>query len=235
MKISLCGVKHYCDEDEKNFLEGANMTVWTRLEGLKIWSQAVSAHDIPSGRNYHNMNHVRRLYHHAEVTFGLPYCEDLDYAILGHDVVYNGRHEDVQDSVLWLRDRGKLNAKRESLIMSTLTHDLGADNRLIMLDLADFIYPRISIKNTELLMRESFILKRQSREAFLQGTISYLDDLSRRLLSGVREIRNKDEIRAFRRICGGISIISLEARHQLRDIDFQSEIEKKSGALSLSI
>lgn len=192
------------------------MAAWTRLENSPLWGDACAAHDIPIGRHYHNMSHVRRLYHHAEVTFALPYCPDLDHAILAHDVVYDGRPDEVARSVEWLEMRGALNKTREALIMSTQSHRTGDDNRLIILDLADFLYPRIALKNTDRLAREALSLKGQSRTEFLSGSEAYLQSLIVNLQSGIR-LAQPFERPAIRKISGGISIVIDEIRYALSD------------------
>lgn len=191
------------------------MAAWTKLEGTQIWKDAQAAHEIPAGRHYHNMSHVRRLYHHAAATFEMPYCADLDHAILVHDVVYNGRHDDVALSVQWLEGQRAGNPVRKSLVMSTLTHEPCADNRLIILDLADFIYPRISLLNTEKLAREAFAMKGTSRREFLEGASRYLTALSITMQQGSRASQDHMERNAFRRISGGMSIVVSEIRRDL--------------------
>ena len=198
-------------------MSGSPVPIWTRLSGTALWRAAEHAHTLPAGRHYHNMEHVRRLYFHAGITFAMPWCPDLDKAILTHDVINDGRPLAEQRSVEWLTAEDALTPASERLILTTQSHLPCEDNRLILLDLADFMFPRVSQRNTALLAREAADLRGASEAAFARGTITYLECLAGRIATGMPSVTDPDEDRAFSRICLGIETVIEALQQTLED------------------
>ena len=160
---------------------------WSRLEGTPIWT---TVRDIMSAPDlvYHDFRHVTDMYADAEA-MGMAWDEDLDHAILTHDVVISGKHPELS-SAHWLaawRASDFLPAlpKAEELIMTTAGHVPGPDNRLIILDLAGMLDPARRREGSERVIAEA--LKRNpatTRAKVIEGSMGYLQGLSARLKGG---------------------------------------------------
>lgn len=190
--------------------EAAGKTTWTRLEGTKLWSLAEQAYASPAGRAYHNMDHVRSMYGHAAGALGLPYCANLDLAVLLHDVVIDGRPDAELRSIAWAIEHGVSNPWVHELIAGTVKHAPGADNRLILLDLAGLMDVEVSRVNTRLLRKEAFALNGTSPEKFTLGTTAYLTGLLDRISLGLDDVSDAEDRRTFLLILDGISNVISE-------------------------
>lgn len=176
------------------------MTPWTRLEGTQLWADVEAAMQQPAGRHYHNMNHIRQIYKHAALTFELPYDKSLDLAILAHDVIYDNMPNKELRSAEWLFDRiGDVQADKH--ILKTIDHAPTADNRMIILDLADFMDQLQTERNYEAILDESLALYGCTRVEFFEANITALDRILRNMIklqsdpaAGGREIRAAAEI-----------------------------------------
>lgn len=160
---------------------------WSRLEGTPIWEQVreiMSAPDLV----YHDFSHVTGMYADAEA-LGIAWDEDLDHAILTHDVIISGKHPELS-SAHWLAawrasDFLPPLPKAEELIMTTAGHVPGEDNRLIILDLASILDPERRRAGSERVIAEA--LKRNpqaTRAKVIEGSMGYLQGLSARLKGG---------------------------------------------------
>lgn len=167
------------------------MTPWTRIDGTPLWD-AAAAQYAKNGHDYHNLDHVKRLYAHA-ARFRLPYDLSLDRAILAHDVILDLEGGNEARSAVWLRDRlGEEDRVATRLIMTAVDHDpQHSDRRLALLDLADFLDPDRSRLNTELLRLEAERMHGRAFDEVVweEGVVIYLSALagwarSRRARSG---------------------------------------------------
>lgn len=161
------------------------MTAWTQLEDSAIWKEAKAAYGRPEGRHYHDFAHVERLYEIAAET-RLPYDLSLDLAILTHDVVYDDAPDKERRSASWLMDFAPAapNAIWQSavdLVLSTIDHHPGGDDRLALLDLHDFTDLDRSLQNRELLVQEFAALAGADRESFLTGNGAFLEKMAGRI------------------------------------------------------
>lgn len=183
------------------------MTPWTRLEGTPLWDAAVQQY-AKNGHDYHNLDHVKRLYAHA-ARFRLPYDLSLDRAILAHDVILDLEGGNEARSAVWLRDRlGEEDRVATRLIMTTVDHDpQHSDRRLALLDLADFLDPDRSRTSTGLLRFEA---ERMRGDAFdeavwEEGVVTYLSALAGRIRDGLGAVPQGAERRVWARVLTGIT------------------------------
>lgn len=178
--------------------------MWTRLAGTHLWDVAEAAHASPDGRHYHVFAHPLRLYEIA-AELDLPYCADLDRAILFHDAIYRGREDDVEESARLLLAQDPTATKAAWLVRTTQDHTPCRDNRLILLDLHDLGDLEISLENRELLIAEFEALKGVSREDFLAGNAGFMRNMVARIVEGVRSPEvHRDDLPRFGRIVQGI-------------------------------
>ncbi len=181
--------------------------MWSRLQGTDLWKQAEVAHASPAGRLYHGFPHPMRLYEIAEM-LGIPYDPDLDKGILTHDVIYDNLPHKELRSAAWLLERDPGAKKAVSLIHSTIHHDPGEDNRLILLDLYDIGDAERALKNRDLIAGEYENLYGLPREDFLAGNATFMLGLAARLNRGFALGNVKrHEAPAFQRIVDGIDAL----------------------------
>lgn len=130
-------------------------TPWTRLKGTSAWSIVKSTYGH-NGLPYHSFEHVRAIYGWAE-SLGIPYSKSLDESILFHDVIWDGKgnHED-RSIQFYAAVTGEFNEKTVSYIDATKTHNpLHPGAVMALLDIADFVCPVQTQKNSAMLFREA--------------------------------------------------------------------------------
>ena len=160
-------------------------TPWTRLFGSELWNAAKTRHELEAWRKYHAFPHPLRMYGRAQETFGMAYCPHLDKAVATHDVIIDGMAPELA-SAAWLENfEGSRDVVARNLILSTVGHHPGADNRLILLDLGGFLFDDERRAESELVREEQ-----EARFGWDAATCSeksslYLSGLERRLRNGL--------------------------------------------------
>jgi predicted metal-dependent HD superfamily phosphohydrolase len=184
-------------------------TTWTKLEGTMLWQLAKDRHDADKWRTYHGFNHPLFMYEKAKRIFDFDYCQDLDVAILTHDVINDGLHPEI-GSWDWLRGVcDQLNENYDTLtvrhlIETTIDHRPGRDNRLILLDLSGFMSD-VRREHTEALREEARRKNGTTDEAFAAGTEAYLTGLLERIEDQLDDpVVPRGDVEYFRAICDGI-------------------------------
>jgi hypothetical protein len=178
---------------------------WTRLEHSRIWTLAKARYDSDPRLKYHVWQHIQRLYYHAEFTFKLPYDDQLDRAILGHDVIYDEHPLKEERSANWLLENDpKSGEEARAHIMRTAGHKPGQDNRILLLDLADFLFKDITVINRTLLEEESMALYGISSEEFARQNADFLKKMASAYTKENLLHLPSDERRAFLLIAEGI-------------------------------
>lgn len=142
-------------------------------------------------RRYHTWEHVDRLYHHAEHTFGFPYHEALDAAIMWHDVVYDHLpQKELRSADLWLATYPlvggisyDISRQAYALIMTTVDHVVTDElsEQLILLDLADLMDPEQTLINYDLIEEESMLLYGITREQAAQASFEFMTHFQTRI------------------------------------------------------
>lgn len=180
------------------------MFLWTQLHDTPLWTAAKAQYDSNPLRFFHDFSHVGRLYHHAAVTYGFAYDLDLDKAILAHDVIYDDAPEKELRSADWLmlHDPDPSEAAYAH-IMRTARHQVGTDNRILLLDLADLGDMSRVASDRDRLEAETCALTGCSRQDFARGNSSFLESLIRNFQDDKIVGRPGWEVRAFRAIRAG--------------------------------
>ena len=183
--------------------------MWTKLIGTPEWNAAQLHYSHPD-RHYHNISHINRMYDIAAFV-KLQYDEDLDRAILRHDVIYDNQPKKEKRSAEWL-DGTEFEAsqKTKDLIVSTETHELGNDNRLIFLDLYDLSYEKLYLKNRELVKLEAIALYDISEEEFYVQNSKFMLELANRIENSLFRIDQCDRY-VYEEIISNIRYISKES------------------------
>ena len=195
------------------------MTRWTRREGTEIWNAARAVHAEPSGRHYHNFDHVERLYEiAAEQDF--TYDPALDLAILTHDVIYDDQPHKERRSADWMLGFAPVppNAIWQTaadLILSTINHRPGGDDRLALLDLHDFGDLERGLHNRELLAREFEELAGIEPESFLAANTAFMAKMADRIEAEL-DLAQEETRDDWARIASGIrALLAHETKTQL--------------------
>ncbi len=157
--------------------------MWSKLEGSMIWNEAKASYAFPAGRHYHDFDHVLRLYDIAAER-GMTHTMALDLAILAHDVIYDDQPHKEHRSAEWLIKHAtyfdrEVVRHAVRLILTTVRHRPGGDDRLALLDLYEFSDFQRSLANRELLVREFRELAGIDRATFLKGNVEFLHALAK--------------------------------------------------------
>ena len=156
---------------------------WTKLNDTNMRYQVyemMSDHRL----KYHNFGHILDLYTQAE-KWKVPYCPDLDCAILWHDSVYDAHPNKELRSIDALRayalsnplEFKNINVHRAcEMIATTIDHKLriDGDNVLLMLDLAALRIPEQAQANFWKIMEESKALYGINNRDAAQGTVDFM-------------------------------------------------------------
>jgi predicted metal-dependent HD superfamily phosphohydrolase len=173
------------------------MTPWTRVP-KSVWGMVIyGGYDL----HYHNTDHLRRMYIAADA-LSIPYCINLDIAILYHDIVYDVEGNNELRSIEKLRqdwpmifaacgEFTDLNFLEISHLIQTTRYDkwrsfnpkpgYKPDNRLVVLDLYDFSNVPQLIENYSNLMRESMEMYGCSEIEFAEANGRIMSELWRQL------------------------------------------------------
>lgn len=189
------------------------MMPWTKLEDTDLWDVAREQY-ARNNHAYHNFDHVFRMYEHAQA-LGMEHDIHLDRAILTHDVL-----DDERASMRWLDEAlGQSDPAAGAMIEATMAHRPGpGDNRLILLDLADFRDDDVRRRNTELLRREAFESRGVGDQDFVARTITYLEGLENRILEGIPLVPDRREQTLWHEIRDGILATLAELRPIAQEI-----------------
>lgn len=181
---------------------------WTRLENTSLWTKAKAVYESDPRRLFHNWHHIERRYMHAELTFGLPYDLELDKAILCHDVIYDEHPHKELRSALWLNENDPGDSlSAMSHIMATANHAPGADNRMVLIDLADLMDRARIAPDRELVKGELTALYGISEKDFAAGNADFFRQMRRHLGDGVLDTLPRWEREAFKNIRSGVETI----------------------------
>lgn len=191
------------------------MHSWSQIVESPLGNAAKSIYQDDPRRHYHGWHHIERLYWHAEQTFDLAYDRDLDLAILTHDIVYDAKHDKELRSIAWLEQHSDVNVSAAAQhIRKTIDHGPSEDNRMVLLDLAEFLFPECAEKNLQRLADESSAIYGIDKVTFLQENISFLKALEERICTPVPACPPEDRA-TFKKICDGIMHSIAVAHRQL--------------------
>lgn len=191
---------------------------WTRLEGTQLWTKAKACYDSDPRRLFHDWHHIERRYMHAELTFGLEYDAELDKAILSHDVIYDHLPYKELRSAIWLNE----NDPEDSLaamshIMATANHAPGADNRMVLIDLADLMNPARIVPDRMLVKQEIMALNGITEMQFAAGNADFFRQMHRHLGDPILAGLPKWEREAFVKIRAGVETIIKISEAEMAD------------------
>ncbi len=141
---------------------------------------AAKAHDHMAqfpALTYHNWDHIERCVWHAEHTFEFAFDLAFGKAILTHDVIYDGKPQAEWRSAEWLLENdgeSATNIAAARHIMKTAGHAITGDNRMVLVDLADFMYPQMTHENFYKIMMESMNLYKVKPAEITEKALDFL-------------------------------------------------------------
>lgn len=153
--------------------------MWSKLVNTRVGDLAKSLYDR-NGCQYHNWQHILDCYSYLEHNL-VPYNEDLDYAVLYHDIVYD-EHPDKEErsanALLLAYPDKKLAAE---IVMATKTHSVEKQGNLgrwmIRADLHQLREPRKALENYVKIMNESLDLYGGDLRKFAKGNQDFMRNL----------------------------------------------------------
>lgn len=158
---------------------------WMSAKASPFASKCKDYMDRDPRRKYHNWSHVEACLYHAAFTYNLPYDQDLADAILSHDVIYDGRGDHEARSVTWVANQtGDTVSNPVEVcwhIMKTVDHSPTDDNRMMLIDLANFLDPKERDETRKRIIQESMLLYDASRVEVEHANIGFLIQLHDRL------------------------------------------------------
>lgn len=179
---------------------------WTQIQNSLLAKAAIPLYADPR-RSYHNLDHLFRMFEWAE-KLGLTYDPILDKAVWGHDSILDRKGQHELRSTHWLEAVEPGSFKSSELILTTVDHRLrkNGDNRLILLDLADFIDPEQTRKNTACVAQEEKNFRPElTSSEILKGNQSYLSNLHLRLHQDLKDEKAGEHTKTFEKIFSGLT------------------------------
>lgn len=182
------------------------MAGWSQIINTPLGQAARAVYESGPARHYHNWAHIERLYWHAEHSFGFDYDPELDRAILAHDVIYDAGADKEIRSADWLRAHATgPTAVAEKHILKTIAHTPSDDNRMVHLDLADFLYPERIGPNLQLIAAESCALYGIDMDTFFAANAGFMTVLRDQIKAGITPDISREDAKVFNDICTGIN------------------------------
>lgn len=138
--------------------------------------------------DYHNIDHITAMYQYLHDT-NEPYNEALDWAILYHDVVYDGHPDKEERSAKYFAEQALRSmsthfvSQVEELIMATKLHIVEKPHwsPIIRADLHALTDLETARTNAELIKAESMKLYGCSEEEWAKGTVDLIQGLCKRV------------------------------------------------------
>ena len=155
---------------------------WDQLLECDLAQRAKGRMATPA-LTYHNWEHVECLVWHAKHTFEYPFDLALGKAVIAHDVIYDTLPQKEWRSAEWLLDNdghGASTIEAVRHIMKTDGHRVTDDNRMVLLDLANFMFPRSTQKDFIKIMMESANIYKAPPTEIIEKSMEFMEDLRSR-------------------------------------------------------
>jgi len=149
------------------------MTHWSRL-GNNKFAELWYAKNLA----YHNPDHIQECYMFLE-RMNAPYDEDLDYAVLFHDVVYDKDPLKEERSAQLLLKYYPERTKAAEIILATAHHNITPDmdeatRWMIRADLHGLASTHTTVINYAKIMEESMYLYDVSAKTFAEKNLDFM-------------------------------------------------------------
>jgi hypothetical protein len=188
------------------------MVQWTKLYGTRIWKECEYYYNS-SNRKYHNLQHIRDMYKYAE-ELGFRYDEDLDHAILAHDLIFDSLpHKEVRSiqeyAYLYSDIYGTaLNSAVYDHVLKTVDHKFARDSRMVILDMWGVTKPHIRERNFDDILYENECLYGENNA---EASIAYMKNMYNNMRNTSMYLDGKYSVPIME---GIVSTIGLWAMHK---------------------
>lgn len=157
------------------------MSTWSKILNTRVGIDAAETYILNPHAIYHSYNHILDCYDYLEQN-KVEYDEDLDYAVLYHDIVYDNQPKKERRSADLLLERFPDKKEAASIIMATETHSIiGCDWRaieMIKADLHQLTDPTSTLRNYLDIMTESKSISSINTREFAHANRTFMKNLS---------------------------------------------------------
>jgi hypothetical protein len=153
--------------------------MWSKLVDFGIGIVAKDYYDL-NRCQYHNWQHILYCYDYLE-SRAVPYSQDLDFAVLHHDIIYDNKpHKEARSAEFVLKKYPDMLGAIDP-IMATVDHSIrhrGQDSRwMIRADLHQLADVKMVLKNYVAIMNESVDLYKIDICDFAKNNLSVMQSL----------------------------------------------------------
>lgn len=152
---------------------------WSKIMATGVFYVAEDHYDIGgSCRSYHNINHIVDCYRFLKAN-NAPYDEDLDFAVLFHDVVYDNQpNKEIRSADLML-DLYPDRVKAHEIILATAHHMITdymdeSTRWMIRADLSGLADREKTVQNYFKIMQESMALYGCTAREFAENNYNFM-------------------------------------------------------------
>jgi len=157
-----------------------NPRTWDALLETPLADKAQAQMDSQPGLLFHVWDHPKNLVWHAKHTFEFPFDLALGKAVVAHDVIYDALPNKELRSAQWLLandTQGPTTYKAFEHIMKTADHRVTDDNRMVLLDLANFMFPKATHEDFYKVFMESVNLYKVSPAVVIDAASEHLSKM----------------------------------------------------------
>jgi predicted metal-dependent HD superfamily phosphohydrolase len=153
--------------------------MWSKLINVGVGIVAKDYYDLNLCQ-YHNWQHILDCYAYLEEN-NVPYSEELDFAVMHHDIVYDEWPNKEARSAGFLSTRYPDMTGAVDTIMSTADHRVRDKDELcrwmIRADLHQLADPKLALDNYVKLMNESMKLYSVTEYEFARANLEFMKTL----------------------------------------------------------
>lgn len=153
--------------------------MWSKLVNTRVGDLAKSLYDR-NGCQYHNWQHILDCYSYLEHNL-VPYNEDLDYAVMYHDIVYDEYPDKEERSANALLLAYPDKKRAAHIIMATRNHSIETQDQvakwMIQADLHQLTSKQKVLENYVKLMNESLDLYGGDLRKFAKANQDFMRNL----------------------------------------------------------
>lgn len=163
--------------------------MWSKLVGNTVGIVAEDYYN-KNACEYHDWSHIMDGYDYFEEN-KITYNEDLDYAWLYHDIVYDNKPEKEKRSKELMLEQNPSRHKAADILMATADHSIkGRDWQSIVIikaDLHQLADPAQAFRNYSKIMDESVYLYDITEQEFAQANRKFMSNLSKTVYENFQE------------------------------------------------
>ena len=154
--------------------------MWSKIAQTDIGHDAALLYMKGTHRYYHNWLHICDCYDYLESN-NVEYDEDLDYAVLYHDIVYDDQPDKEKRSSDLLLQHFPGKDRAAEIIMATAGHDIRnrswQEVEMIKADLHQLADPCLVLSNFQSIMLESMEIYKCSAYEFAKSNCIFMNKL----------------------------------------------------------